>query len=225
MISFSGYDWEVKESSTLVGPGPNYFDSKNVRVDSKGRLHLKIAFRNEVWSCAEVHSVKHMGFGSYRFKVIGSLDRLDSNIVFGMFNYPPLEFGSDRDGTNEIDIEYSAWGRKGKTPVGSFGAWPKEKKLVKKRFVHQFPFTLRGTFTTHRFAWKKDCVEFLSLEGHRDDSRNSFQRYLYKPGNWNGFIAQDAMPIHINLWLCQGKKPMDEKEEEIVISEFKWFPL
>ena len=55
-ISFSGYDWWVKTSFGLVGPGPNYFSdsTNNVWLDAQGRLHLRITNRSNQWQCAEV---------------------------------------------------------------------------------------------------------------------------------------------------------------------------
>ena len=55
-ISFSGYDWWVKTSSGLVGPGPNYFSdsTNNVWLDAQGRLHLRITNRSNQWQCAEL---------------------------------------------------------------------------------------------------------------------------------------------------------------------------
>ena len=40
-IQFSGYEWTVKQSDSM-GPGPNAWNPKNVWVDAKGQLHLKI---------------------------------------------------------------------------------------------------------------------------------------------------------------------------------------
>jgi hypothetical protein len=101
VIQFSGYRWNVRPAG-VDGPGPNQWDPQNVRLDPQGRLHLKITRRGGVWCCAEVWTQKSFGFGHYQFQVTGLLDRLDPNVVLGLFNYPPESVGPD--GTNEIDI-------------------------------------------------------------------------------------------------------------------------
>ena len=49
-IKFSGYEWIVRDQLS-GGPGPNLWKSKNVWLDKKGMLHLKIAKSGEAWSC------------------------------------------------------------------------------------------------------------------------------------------------------------------------------
>ena len=59
-LSFSGYDWWVKTSAGLVGPGPNYFSDStdNVWLDGQGQLHLRITNRSNQWQCAEIVSAR-----------------------------------------------------------------------------------------------------------------------------------------------------------------------
>lgn len=108
MISFSGYDWEVR--SGTGGPGPNDWSADNVFVDADG-LHLKISNSGSTWSCAEVTLTQRLGFGVYEFQLTGRPDLFDRNVVLGLFNYPPADVGPD--GTNEIDIEFAQWGQAG----------------------------------------------------------------------------------------------------------------
>src|SRR5437667_40636 len=65
VIKFSGYDWTVKSSRDRVGPGPNYFSDgeENVRVDERGRLHLRLTQREGRFYCAEVVSRRSFGAG------------------------------------------------------------------------------------------------------------------------------------------------------------------
>jgi hypothetical protein len=66
-VRFSGYDWRVKSGS--AEPGPNTFSDgeENVRVDSDGRLHLRITYRDGRWYCAEVVNQRSLGYGTYQF--------------------------------------------------------------------------------------------------------------------------------------------------------------
>jgi hypothetical protein len=84
IIQFSGYDWVVRDGS-LSGPGPNTWNRSNVWMDENGDLHLKISRTESGWTCAEVTTIERLGFGIYQFQVIGPIDQLDANVVFGMF--------------------------------------------------------------------------------------------------------------------------------------------
>ena len=119
-LHFAGLDWTVKEGDGL-GPGPCDWKESNVFVDSAGDLHLKIARDGGSWSCAEVESVRSLGFGTYQWWVTGEIGTLDPNVVLGLFNYPPPEVGPD--GTNEIDIEIAKWGIPD-APNLNFTVWP-----------------------------------------------------------------------------------------------------
>ena len=101
-LSFSGRDW-ASRSIGLAGPGPCNWTPQNAWVDHDG-LHLKISISDDNWYTSEVWTTEQLGYGTYEWRVIGRIDQLDKNIVFGMFNY------EGPDGANEIDIEFSKWG-------------------------------------------------------------------------------------------------------------------
>jgi hypothetical protein len=116
-ITFSGYQWDVRADTG--GPGPNIWDAGNVQVDDEGRLHLKItkntgAAGKTEWHCAEINTQQRLGLGRYQFQVIGRIDKLDRNVVLGLFNHPTRGDVGRPDGTNEIDIEFFAATRTGK---------------------------------------------------------------------------------------------------------------
>src|SRR5438552_15918334 len=68
-IKFSGYTWTVRNTLKKEGPGPNYFETGNVRVDKNGYLHLFIKkdSASGEWSAAEVTSDNLFGYGTYQF--------------------------------------------------------------------------------------------------------------------------------------------------------------
>ncbi|MGH2646789.1 MAG: hypothetical protein ACRDE8_04445, partial [Ginsengibacter sp.] len=88
-ISFSGYQWVVRNTDDMQGPGPNFFNDSCVKVDDKGWLHLWIKKDSVTgqWHCAEITSVSKFKYGTYQFLVDGAIDRFDKNIVLGLFNY------------------------------------------------------------------------------------------------------------------------------------------
>lgn len=216
-VQFGGYDWNVR--SGRGGPGPNVWDEGNVWLDASGALHLKISQRDEKWSCAEVTMRKRLAFGRYEFQIMGAIDRLDDNVVLGLFNYPTREVGPDA--THEIDIEFARWGE-AKNPMGNYTVWPVEKEL--KQESKSFPFLLVNAGSTHRFVWSKGGILFQSLRGLRDDDKEEFSRWVFSPPDATRRVSQQPMPIHINLWLFQGREPKNRQEVEIVIQRFQFTP-
>ena len=106
-----------------------------------------------------------LGFGRYQFWTVGRVDRLDPNVVLGLFNYPTPDVGPD--GTNEIDIEFAKWG-KPEAPMGNYTVCPAREEL--RRANKRFSVELKGEYTTHRFIRNSTSVTFQSLQSHRDDN-------------------------------------------------------
>lgn len=221
-LRFSGYEWNVRGSGK-GGPGPNQWDLNNVRVDKNGYLHLKITRVGDEWRCAELYTTQRLGFGRYQFQVIGRIDRFDPNIVLGLFNYPTGDVGPD--GTNEIDIEIAHWGNP-KWDNGNFTAYPSKGNRVQEGDHHTFTFSLHGEETTHRFVWSSSQIAFTVLNGHRDNDDEPIKggQWVYAPPDPR-LIPQQPLPVHINLWLFEGKAPIDQKTIEIVIKKFTFIPL
>jgi len=217
MLSFSGYEWEVR--SGYGGPGPNTWSDANAWVDPQGYLHLTIAHQNDVWSCAEVQLPARLGLGTYTFQLARQSDSLDPNVVLGLFNYPPADVGPD--GTNEIDIEIAQWGNAAH-PNGNYTVWPAQAGLVRQS--QTFSFTLGQTDTLHQFAWASTQITFESLAG-LGTSANLIARWVHTPEAYAQYIPQQPMPAHMNLWLYTGQAPTDGKAVEVVIKRFTYVPL
>lgn len=213
-LNFSGYTWEVKEGSGL-GPGPNNWSAANAWVDSSG-LHLRISQIGGVWHSASVEMPLSLGFGTYQFWVVGAIDTFDKNVVLGMFNY------AGPDGTNEIDVEVSRWGD-GTNPNNlTYAVYPAVGGIP--HTSKKQPFSLSGSFTTHRFRWESTGVFFQSLHGHRDDNVNQFANWCYYPLDNSNRVPQEPLPVHLNLWLFQGKPPSNGQPVEVVIRKFTFTP-
>lgn len=219
VVKWAGHQWRVKNRTDLAGPGPNLWDARNVWVDGKGKLHLKLAHRNGKWSCAEISSLQRFGFGRYSFKIEGAVGRLAPQVVLGLFSYPTSDVGPD--GTHEIDIEFARWG-KSEYPAGNYSVWPAQ--LPAKTSSHTFPVAPDGTFTTHRWTWLPDSISFQSQHGHRNDDKSIFAQWKFAPAKPLKAISQKPMPLHFNLWLFRGEAPADGREVEIVIHDFRFEP-
>jgi len=140
-------------------------------------------------------------------------------VVLGLFNYPPRDVGPGA--THEIDIEFARWG-KATNPPGNYTVWPVEKEL--KQQTKGFPFTLKTTESTHRFIWGNSQIRFQSLEGLRTDDAEEFSRWVFGPPDAKQRISQQPMPVHMNLWLFQGREPKNSQEVEVVVPRFSFAP-
>ena len=220
-ISFGGYEWEVRPSGN-GGPGPNAWNPHNVWIDKAG-LHLKISRvrkgNTTQWQCAELSTKQSLGFGTYQFQVTGPIDRLDRYVVLGLFDYPSPDVGPD--GTNEIDIEFAHWGH-ADAPIGNYTIYPAFGERAPKD-GHAFAFTLKGDDTTQRFVRTAASVSLKSLQGHHNDDTGEIAAWVYSPLD-KRLIPQKPLPVHINLWLFQGKAPADGKEITITIKKFTFTP-
>jgi len=213
-IEFSGYTWNVKNGSHL-GPGPNYWSRKNVWVDDKGFLHLKITHDSATgkWYCAEVSTQQTFGFGKWQFWVEGRIDKMDKNVVLGLFNY------SGNDGFDEMDIEWARWGNKS-YPNCNYTVWPAEKGF--KNYSYTKEVSLTGKNTTQRFTRTDSSVFFQSMQGFTNGNENVVASSHCKALNHS--ISLLSMPAYINLWLMNGSAPANGKEVEIIIHKFSYTP-
>jgi hypothetical protein len=90
------------------------------------------------------------------------------------------------------------------------------------KLPESYPVELNRIYTTHRFVEAKILFKH---HGHRDDNENEISNWLYKPDEPLVHISQQAMPVHINLWLFQGQPSVDGNEVEVVIHSFSFASL
>lgn len=206
VIEFSGYEWVVRTSDNeKQGPGPNYFSDsdENVWVDTAGRLHLKIVERGGIWYCSGVTLRKSHGFNKYVFYVSGRVDRLDENVVGGLFTY--------MNNDEEIDIEFSRWSDP-ENQDSQFAVQPSYLPGNKVRY----DLNLTTDLSTHFFDWQPDKIEFASYNGHtlNPETEDVISTWTYSGNN----IPPDSDErLKVNLWLFRGKAPVNKNENEMII--------
>jgi hypothetical protein len=233
-IHFSDRIWNIRNFTTeTVGPGNNYWSAdkkKNVWVDSHGFLHLKLT-RDEnnpdKWYCAQVETRDTLGKGAYEFEVEGAIDKLNENVVLGLFSYPDDGIKSP-DGFDEIDIEYSKWGEKDNPDNFNYAVWGDEHQKARKQIDFNY-VSLRSIYTTQRYIRVGKKVKFESWSG-----LNSHKSRLYQsdvmPKTRKLKAAIRDMPVFINLWLVKPRgetkplPPSDGKTVEIIIHSFTFTP-
>ena len=211
-LQFSGRTWLVRRSDDLSGPGPNYFadDERAVWVDAAGRLHLALTFREGRWQSAEVYTAVPLGYGTYTFVTASPVDRLDPNVVLGLFTWDEL---ADEVAHREMDVEFARWGDAA-APNAQFVVQPEPNPGNR----HRFSLALQGELATHTLRWGPFGAQFATrqgLDGSAVEDWTYTGRDLPPPG---------ASHAHINLWLLRGQPPSDGQPVEMVIQSFQFEP-
>ena len=157
-ILFAGRVWLIKMTEDCVwGPGPNYFSNDNVSVDSQGRLHLKVAYVNGAWRCAEVILTESLGYGTYTFRFDSDLSGLPDPIVIGAFTYSDNPEHTHR----EIDLEFSNGGVVGAPQNLQYAIQPYGD--INHR--HRFSAPANTVSSTHVITWSPGLASFKSFIG------------------------------------------------------------
>ena len=217
-VTWKGYTWSIKSASE-AGPGPNNWNASNVFVDAKGFLHLQITSNSTSgkWYCAELYTTNNLGFGTYQWQIESSIDAFDPWVVLGLFPYGPPALGPD--GSNEIDIEYSRWGKAG----GNNGWWTVYPDSGTNTGQESYSFHLAGTYTTSRFTWSNKEISYWLMGGFQPAGTtvNVIHSWSYAPTNSYQYIPQHAMPLHMNFWLRRGHAPSNGRPAEVIIHDFR----
>ena len=217
-LSFSGYDWSVKNYSSPVGPGPNYFSdaTNNVWTDTNGWLHLRITHRTNAWQCAEILSARTFGPGSYRFELNSPADSLNPNVTLGLFTYSDDPAFTER----EIDVECSRWQNAADTNNSQFVVQP--YYLANQLVRYRVPPGLADS--THLFVWETNQISWQSQTGaYFAAATNLIAAYVFT--NAANVPQSGDEVVHLNLWLINGSPPTDNNEVEIIIKSYNFVPL
>ncbi len=216
-LSFSGYDWWVKNSTGTVGPGPNYFSdaTNNVWTDTNGWLHLLITHRTNAWECAEIISTRTFGPGSYRFELNSPVNNLNPNVTLGLFTYSDDPAFTER----EIDVEGGRWQIPTDTNNAQFVVQP--YNLVNHLVRYRVPSGLADS--THLFVWETNRISWQSQTGaYSAAGTNLISSYIFN--NAADVPQSGDEVVHLNLWLVNGIPPTDNNEVEVIIRNFNFVP-
>lgn len=217
-MSWAGYEWEVVEE--YADPGPNYFSTNCVWVDSLERVHLELRYTNQTWYCAGLEMLEPLGYGRYLWYVDSPVDLLGTSVVGGMFIYAVEEvWGTNQ---NELDIEFThAWTESAVTSV-TYTVQP----YTIPGNAQSFYMVLTNSPSTHEIEWRPDRVRFRSWFGHSTSP---------PPGSviadW--FFVTRGIPVEecgarpmMNLWLYEGRRPSSTTAHvEMVVSDFFFEPF
>ena len=151
-------------------------------------------------------------YGTYSFQTETLFEKLHKNTVTGLFLY--------RNDDKEIDIEFSKWGEEN-NQVAQYAIQPSDNTGNKKRF----DLPTEDKRLTHVINWKADSIIFTSHSGgiaEAETMEKLIEKWKYtgpdNPAN------VDDLATKINFWLFRGIPPIDKKDMEIIISDFKYHP-
>ena len=216
-IEFSGYKWEVKESyGKQTGPGNNYFSGskENVYVDTLGKLHLRLTYKDDKWYCPEVRMVNIHGYGNYFFSIDSLITPLDKDIVVGLFLY-------DRNDSlnfhKEVDVEFSQWGHESSLN-SQYVIQPKESD------AHRYNTNFNKN-TKHKISLRPNKIKFKSWYSEFSSDKCVLKKYSHWKVSTNKPFESENERVSVNVWLYKMIEPSNLKEFEIVISKFEFVPF
>ena len=221
-LSFSGFEWYVRQTSEPEGPMNNLFGGTGTSVDllADGALRLSIAYREGDWHAAEVWTTKSLGYGTYTFRIRTPLAWLHPDLIFGAFTYSRALGYFHR----EIDIEFSAWGKDAQALRGQYVIQPYDRAGN----LYVFPaYSYQGS-SSQQFTWLADRIEFVSWLGYGEKPPAGDPRLI---DAWTfsdaKSIPKPSAAVHMNLYLFDGRPPGKKDGLQLVIIdgfEFKAAP-
>ncbi len=226
-LSFSNYQWHLRRSSCLEGPGQNYFSdtASRVWIDQAG-LHLTITKgANGRWYSTEVALSESLGYGVYRMVTNSRVDTLNRNVVAGLFTYDHKACDDQR---RELDFEFTRWGNvreytNAQYVVQPCGACPGCGGNCERFRVD---LTNANKYLTHYLTWSPTKAEFKTYRGKFGDAPPSDSYLVHR---WMYDVPDMPVPgeekFMFNLWLNGGNPPSNGKNAKLVISDFSWQPL
>jgi hypothetical protein len=139
-LRWSGYTWTVRETKGRADPGNNRWGDTvwNARVRRDGSLRLNISKGKAVELIGP-----RTGYGTYRWVVETDVRRVDPFRVIAFFV---------RGTGGEQDIEFSRWGDRGQTSVGTWVSWRRRTRLKFEFFAVDGPppYTVQITWRPKR---------------------------------------------------------------------------
>jgi hypothetical protein len=217
-INWKGHTWDVTAGGMA---GVCQGNAANIAIDTDGYLHMKITNNGGTWTAAEIFTTDKIGFGTYQWQIDGPVDKLDKNVVVGLYPYGP-QAGIGVDGQNEIDIEYARWGN-ASYPNGNYTVYPPTGTGSSET---TFDFTLTGTYTTSRFTWSSTKIDFVTIGGFEPlgSTAGLIKAWTFAPATPATMLPQQALPLGMNLWCYQGA-PANGQNVEIIVRDFTFVPL
>jgi len=218
-VDFSGYRWQVKESQVPVGPMANLFggSAKSVSVDRSGSLIMRIIKNKDSWYASEVGLDRSLGWGTYTLHLRGFINRLDPNVILGIFTWDD----DPEEAHRELDIEFSEWGGDTTPDNTQFVVQPWDGELN----LHRFRFDQASADFSCSIEWTPGMAHFALWNGHGPQPLSG-DASLYREWTRTGSLipSPGGERFRINFYLNEGSGPKDGKAAEMMMTAFTFEP-
>jgi hypothetical protein len=210
-LKFSGYDWNVRMTSSDKGGTNNLYDSENAWTDPSGALHMQIKKKPDSWSCAEIFLNRGLGYGTYSVTVRDT-SHLEPAAVLSMFTFD--EWASE-ERFREMDVEVG--GR------GDTGNKNNARYVIQPLYLpgNLFSFAAPSGTLTYVLRWESGHATFQTFRGRSSGvraqlvSEHEFTSGIPVPGK--------AILRLIFFVTASGKNPM-QRPSEVVVEKFEYLP-
>lgn len=205
-VSFSGYQWEIRETPSEQGGSTNEYDPANAWRDEQGFLHLRIAKQGDHWTSSEIKLARSLGYGSYRF-VVRDVAHLEPSAVFSLLTYD--DYGPSR----EMDIEMSRWG----APEKKNAQYVVQPYVVPANVVR---FSAPAGALTYWMIWQPERVTFKTVRGVSGTQAPAIAEHTFL----SGVPSPGSERIHMMLYVFKAGAAPLEHETEVVLEKFEFLP-
>jgi len=205
ILSFSGYQWEIRNAASDRAGTVNFFDPANAWTDQAGLLHLRISGSAKQWTSAEVKLTRSLGYGSYRL-VVRDVSRLEPSAVLSFYTW------DDTGPLREMDVEISRWGEPGDRNA---------QYVIQPYFVaaNTVRFDAPGGTLTHWIDWEPGRASFKTARGSQ--SKNDVvAEHVFT----SGVPSPGSERIHLNLYVYKSKRNPLQHESEVIVEKFEFRP-
>ncbi len=206
-LRFSGYDWNIRDSSSDRGGTRNLNDPANAWTDENGLLHLRIAGQPGNWTSGEVSLTRSLGYGTYRF-IVRDVSHLEPATVFSVFTWD--DFGPPR----EMDIEVSRWGQ----------AESKNSQFVIQPYyvpANVVRFMAPAGVLTHWILWEPGRATFKTVRGPSSAIGSpALASHVFT----SGVPAPGNEVVRMNLYVYDNKTNPLRHGSEVIVEKFEYLP-
>jgi hypothetical protein len=200
MISFAGYEWEVRQTPNNPGNTQTDYDPANAFTSIEGFLHLRIRGTPDNWSCAEVNLPRGLGYGTYRF-VLRDVSQFEPAAVFSI------------DFHHEMDIEISRWGD-GEAENGQFVIQPYNVP------ANTTGFQVARGIVSFVLRWQPGRAKFTAFRGTSDRKSDLIEEHEFT----SGVPIPGDEPLHLNFYVFGNSGNPLRHGTEVIIEKFEFLP-
>lgn len=210
-LKFSGYDWDVRTTSSDKGGTNNLYAPENAWTDAKGALHLQINKKDGQWTCAEIFLKRSLGYGTYSVTVRDA-SHLEPAAVFSMFTFDDWDAA---DHYREMDIEVSRWGDVATKNNGQYAIQPFYSP------GNLYPFAAPAGLLTHSIRWESGRAVFKTFQRK---SAGAGAPVVREHEFTSGVPLPEDTKVRLILYVVASDKSPMKRPTEVVIEKFEYLP-